>query len=329
MMPFLPMRPRFVQLWEMFETTFGAMRIAGDVQLRSTIPSLSAACYLFCMWLYHYVSPLSNDAFDQRQHVLPLATDMSRVVVFLQSLLASSRDRSRDRSSPDRGRGSNATSFVDVDVPMVLQQLQPFLVNACDAVYTVLVDHHRRSPWIRNSSDVDATTREMLDIDRQLRREQNVDFVDALADDKLRVEKEQAALAHETKTAAALQEQEQRRHEELDRKRTWFVKEAERIVHMSSGGSGSNSESLTTQIRIRFPNGSARTLTLGKDNTLEKVFDFVDIVLHDAAGAAGVASFSLCSNYPKRSFLRDGNAATTTLESAGLYPRAVLMLGEN
>ena len=314
LLPFLPnLRPRYMDIWQSFESTYGALRVAGDVTLRSTIAPLDSACYMFCMWLHDYLCPLTDEEFDRIQHPLPLATGMSQVVVFLQSLQASAQHRPSSSSSSPSSSSSSPSPF-----------LQPFLLNACNSVYNILLHHHRRSPWIRNTSDVDESTRAMLALDRQLRSEQDQDYMETMEADREKLESKRrkaSELEEESRRRDKEQEAEQvtrqQKQENLLQKKSWFEKEEKERRGAE-----------TSQIRLKFPNGLARTITLAKETSIEKLFDFVDIVLdetnQDGGDAMLVASFCLVSNYPKKRLQRE--EIESTLETAGLHPRAVLLV---
>ena len=68
---------------------------------------------------------------------------------------------------------------------------------------------------------------------------------------------------------------------------------------------------------------TARQSGVTRTDTLRDVFDFVDALDGDDAAAVGVR-YSLVSNFPRRVFGRERDAATT-LGDGGLAPQAMLM----
>ena len=72
-----------------------------------------------------------------------------------------------------------------------------------------------------------------------------------------------------------------------------------------------------------LPGGGRRERRFLETDTLRDVFDFVDALDGDDAAAVGVR-YSLVSNFPRRVFGRERDAATT-LGDGGLAPQAMLM----
>ena len=164
----------------------------------------------------------------------------------------------------------------------------------------------------------------MLALDRQLRSAQDQDYMETLDADREKLESERrkaSELEEESRRRDKEQEAEQvtrqQKQENLLQKKAWLEKEEK------ERGSAE-----TSQIRLKFPNGLARTITLAKETSVEKLFDFVDIVLdetnQDGGDAILVASFCLVSNYPKKRLQRE--EIESTLETAGLSPSAVLLV---
>ena len=77
------------------------------------------------------------------------------------------------------------------------------------------------------------------------------------------------------------------------------------------------------KVAVKLPGGGRRERRFLETDTLRDVFDFVDALDGDDAAAVGVR-YSLVSNFPRRVFGRERDAATT-LGDGGLAPQAMLM----
>ena len=77
------------------------------------------------------------------------------------------------------------------------------------------------------------------------------------------------------------------------------------------------------KVAVKLPGGARRERRFLETDTLRDVFDFVDALDGDDAAAVGV-KYSLVSNFPRRVFGRERDAATT-LGDGGLAPQAMLM----
>ena len=77
------------------------------------------------------------------------------------------------------------------------------------------------------------------------------------------------------------------------------------------------------KVAVKLPGGARRERRFLETDTLRDVFDFVDALDGDDAAAVGVR-YSLVSNFPRRVFGRERDAATT-LGDGGLAPQAMLM----
>jgi hypothetical protein len=314
--PLLPidLRLRVVDLWNALNRCYGygAMRIAGDKSIRNAFPALLSACYLFVMTLFYHYMSLDNAAFDDpANHPLPRETSLSDVAIFLQILIGSLQE---SRKSGSAGGGTPD--------PLVL-----YALNACQSLYTLLLYHHKRAPWIRNTSDiVDADMKMALEADRLLRAKQDADFVAAMVADQREAEAEKkreeaAAIARREEQDAA---QARGRHrlvwaQALQDKEERVAQETSAAVAAVAAASAKK-EGAVIALRVRFPSGKAETLRLLGEATLSVVFDFVDVVLAMEEATA----FELVRTHPRRSFCR-GEDGAKTLEELELS-RATLLV---
>lgn len=293
-----------VSLWDALNKCYGygAMRIAGDRSLRKAFPSTYYACFIFVTLLFEQLSVLDNDAFDDPEnHYLARGTHLSDVVVFLQILIG---------------------SFQEKDEDMKLDPLTPYVLNACCALYCILVYHHKRKPWIRNTSDIiDADMKVALDADRRLRAEQDADFAAALEHDKSEAEKAQeiqdaeAAKLEEERQALLSQEEKVLRWKEL-------LKDKQEQVKLKQDLLSKNRSEDIVAIRLRFPSGKAQTLRLLASEKLSLVFDFVDVHLDSECPAA----FDLVRTHPQRIFSRSNHIEIGTMLSELELSRATLLI---
>lgn len=278
-----------ISLWEALNRCCGysATRIVGDRSLRKVFPAVHYACYLFVVLLFDDLSRLDNDAFDDPEnHSLSHGTHLSDVVIFLQILIGSLQENSNETR---------------------LDPLTPYMLNACHALYTLLLHHHKRKPWIRNTSDIiDVDMKSALEADRRLRAEQDADFAAALEHDKLQANK--AKEIQDVKEAELQGEMEALRAREEEASQ-WQVslKSKQERVKLAHEALLKNQGEDTIAIRLRFPTGKAQTLRLLATEKMSIIFDFVEVHLDTEKPTA----FDLVRTHPQRRFeLND----TVTLE---------------
>ena len=152
------MRKHIADLWNAINRCYGysALRVAGDLRIRDAFPALLYASYILITSMFDHYASLKNAEFDDpASHRLPRETSLSEVVIFLQILIGSLQEHTV---------GDNGGSF---------DALMPYILNSSHALYALLLHHHRRAPWIRNTSDiVDVDFKVALAADRALRAEQ-------------------------------------------------------------------------------------------------------------------------------------------------------------
>lgn len=170
-------------------------------------------------------------------------------------------------------------------------------------------DHNRRLDAIRRE-------RESRDMSRMLRQEQDAEFAASLEADRARERErarakeeeekeaalEQARLAAETEKAAA-------RETRQARKREGLPAEPEKAAGVAT-------------VVLRLPEGGRASRRFNKSDVLEVVFDW-------AEGCCGVDVDVAClvASYPRKVFQYPEDASLT-LEAAGFFPSAMLLLEE-
>ncbi|XP_027330847.1 plant UBX domain-containing protein 10-like [Abrus precatorius] len=85
------------------------------------------------------------------------------------------------------------------------------------------------------------------------------------------------------------------------------------------GNANRGSESQSTQILIRFPNGERREHTFLYTDKIQSIFSYID-----SLGLPGIGNYRLISNFPRRAYGVD--QMRMTLKDAGLYPKASMFL---
>mmetsp|Transcript_10579 Transcript_10579/g.24649 ORF Transcript_10579/g.24649 Transcript_10579/m.24649 type:complete len:214 (+) Transcript_10579:2-643(+) len=151
---------------------------------------------------------------------------------------------------------------------------------------------------------------------QQLRQEQNLEFERALQADREREAKEQAErlrLEHAEDEARSKAELEAALElsEKLDKEAS-LKRKRDRLGAEPPAGTD------TTKLRIMLPNGSKIDRKFLASGTIEAVRDFIDVHLGD--NGIPIETYSLSTNYPKRTFEND----SITLTDAGLHPQSVL-----
>ena len=167
--------PRFAELWIKMNEFYDVQILAGNKDVANTVPGLTEAFLCFVTGLYLDVKHKNEYAFYERQHPFKLATQMSEIVLWLQTLMARLAD-------------TQSKSLSD----MVLQL-------ACTRLFQHLCTRHQKKAWIRNTSTIDSDMLAALDVDRQLRHEQDVAFQSALEVDLDRIRQEKASKESEVR----------------------------------------------------------------------------------------------------------------------------------
>lgn len=149
--------------------------------------------------------------------------------------------------------------------------------------------------------------------DRALRAEQDQRYQEAMARDRERARKrEEEAEAKELEAAKQLSE-ELSQKAELDRIRGRLP--AEPSV-------GTTEE--TSRVRFTLPDGSKILRRFYAKDTIQTVFDFVTLSLHDLD--SDVKRFDIGCSYPRKTFTAGSSDMTQDLNAAGLGPEAVLFV---
>ena len=165
--------PRFAELWMKMNEFYDVHILAGNVDVANTVPGLTEAFLCFVTGLYLDVKHKNEYAFYTTPP-FKLGTQMSEIVLWLQTLMARLAD-TKSKSLSD----------------LVLQL-------ACTRLFHHLYTRHQKKAWIRNTSTIDSDMLAALDVDRQLRHEQDVAFQSALEVDLDRIHQEEASKESES-----------------------------------------------------------------------------------------------------------------------------------
>lgn len=191
----------------------------------------------------------------------------------------------------------------------VAPRTDPAAAAAVEWLQAVQRDHNRRLDAVRRE-------RESRDMSRMLRQEQDAEFQASLEADRAR-ERERAREKEEEERAAAVaaeaaekeKEKEKERETRQARKREGLPPEPEKAAGIAT-------------VVLRLPEGGRASRRFSKDDVLELVFDW-------AEGCCGVDVDVAClvASYPRKVFQYPEDASLT-LESAGFFPSAMLLLEE-
>ena len=164
---------------------------------------------------------------------------------------------------------------------------------------------------------------------RSLRDEQDAAFRESLEADARReaaaaaAEEEASRLAEAEARAAAEAAAAEAAAEEAIRARETLVARRRIEKAQSMKTEPAADAAGVCKVAVKLPGGGRRERRFLETDTLRDVFDFVDALDGDEAAAVGVR-YSLVSNFPRRVFGRERDAATT-LGDGGLAPQAMLM----
>lgn len=140
--------------------------------------------------------------------------------------------------------------------------------------------------------------------DRLLRQQQDEEFQAALEADREREREAQRKKEEEEKEQERLAQIEERRN----RKRESLGAEPEKAAGVAS-------------VMLRLPNGTRVGRRFMQEDAMEKVFDWAEV------NGVDIEVASLVMSYPKKT-LRYPEDASMTLQDAGLFPSAMLLLEE-
>ncbi len=196
-------------------------------------------------------------------------------------------------------------------LPPLSSQYFGRVLTSLTAPYTSSVSVEDTTAWLQTSI---TTHRALLDRvrearasrarDRRIIAEQDLEYQESL-----RADRERERLAREEQERTELEEKRlQEREIRRRRKKETFGNEPEKGIGICS-------------IMLRLPNGTRVQRRFGKDEFLERVFDWAEVNCVDIEVAC------LVSQYPRKRF-RYPEDANVTLDAAGLFPSAALMLEE-
>ena len=147
-------------------TKFDLAVLSGNDEIANAVPGLSEALFIFITMLYIAIKNQSDDAFYELQKPFNLSTDLSNIVMMLQSIMSR---LSGNTYSVKKVKSAKHT----VNLVLYLASLE---------LFEHLNNRHKK-PLIRNSS-LDSEMLKAVEIDRNIMKEQDEAFKLALAADQ-------------------------------------------------------------------------------------------------------------------------------------------------
>ena len=160
--------PPYLKLWNILNTKFDLAVLSGNDEIANAVPGLSEALFIFITMLYIAIKNQSDDAFYELQKPFNLSTDLSNIVMMLQSIMSR---LSGNTYSVKKVKSAKHT----VNLVLYLASLK---------LFEHLNNRHKKKPWIRNSSSLDSEMLKAVEIDRNIMKEQDEAFKLALAADQ-------------------------------------------------------------------------------------------------------------------------------------------------
>ena len=159
-------------------------------------------------------------------------------------------------------------------------------------------------------------------MERQLREEQEAEYLRSLAEDEAKDAAEEAARrAEEEALAQAAQAEAQAAQAEADEQAAVEARRQARLAKASAVPPEPPAGPDVTRLVIKLPDGRRLDRRFEKSAPLEAALAFVESEDPDAETA-----YDLVSNFPRKVFTRE--QSEQTLESLGLHPQAMLFTRE-
>ena len=160
--------------------------------------------------------------------------------------------------------------------------------------------------------------RHQLDMDRQMREEQQQEYARALAEDQAReaaeeAERERELLAQQAAEAAIAEQERLEREEEAAAEARIHDRRAKGATLPAEPPQGAAD---ATRVVVRMPDGRRLDRRFPKDCALRVVVDWVE------SEEPELFDFALVSNYPRKEF-GDAEQLATSLDELGLHPSAM------
>jgi len=234
----------------------------------------------------------------------------------------------RDGDAHALAEGVNVTSFPYVALLDSTARGGTSLVMSCDGFIDTdgLIAACEEATNRQSGSLDEARVRNAeLEAARRLREEQDAAFAESLARDAARAreqeqarqreEEERARLAEEARIAADIkrleEEAESARRDAIDARRV------EKVGKLRS--EPGEDEDGVSKLAIRLPDGSRAERRFYSADRISDVYNFVDTLQE-----LDIDSYSLVSNFPRKTFTRDGE--DMTLLEAGVHPNGALFV---
>ena len=223
--------------------------------------------------------------------------------------------------------GVNVTSFPYVSL-LDSARGGASLVMSCDGFIDTdgLIAACQEATNRQSGSLNDARTRNAeVEAARRLREEQDAAFAESLARDAARAreqeearqkeEEERARVAEEARIAADLKRMEE--EAEAARRDAIDARRAEKVGKLRS--EPGEDEDGVSKLAIRLPDGSRAERRFYSSDRISDVYNFVDTL-----DELDINAYSLVSNFPRKTFTRDGE--DLTLLEAGVHPNGALFV---
>ena len=299
--------PRYIHLWKDLRRKCSIssdwLRLSSEpvhllsefgVSIAETVPPV---VFIFTFCLYTHLCQLPDSDFYGSKAPLPLATEMSHAVLFLQAL-----------TSRLSSRNSEGHSSVNSD-----QLFAPFLRLVCHRLLGHLLNRHDRKPFIRNTTSLDPEIAAYLEDERQLKLKQEEEYHASLRLDAEREEKRRL----ERIEMARMEEEAKKKREEWKSKKLNYAdmlgRAAERAQVAAAGSD-------LCRVRIQFRNGTTSERQFLAESDVSMLWKWAAVELDEEA----YREITLVSQYPRKVLTESCNAGQS-FRDCGLFPRIKLM----
>merc|ERR1719502_1004432 len=265
------------------------------VSIAETVPPVA---FIFTFCLYTHLCQLPDSDFYGSKAPLPLATEMSHAVLFLQALT------SRLSSRSSEGYPSVNSDHI----------FAPFLRLACHRLLGHLLNRHDRKPFIRNTTSLDPEIAAYLEDERQLKLKQEEEYQASLRLDAEREERRRL----ERIEVARMEEEAKKKREEWKSKKLNYADMLGRAAERAQVAEAAGSD--LCRVRIQFRNGTTSERQFLAESDVSMLWKWAAVELDEEA----YREITLVSQYPRKVLTESGNAGQS-FRDCGLLPRIKLM----
>merc|ERR1711871_1135038 len=275
--------PRYIKLWKELLSKCSVssdwLRLSCDpahiisefgITIAEAVPPVA---FIFTFCLYIHLQQLSDKDFFGKNPPLPLATEMSHTVLFLQALTAR-------LSAP----------AIALDLTTKSDELfAPFLRLSCHRLLGHLMDRHERNAYIRNTTSLNPEIAAYLEEERQLKKKQEEEYQESLRLDAEREEKRRLARIEI-----------ERKEEEAKRERDdWKTEKVAFSEILSSAAASVNNAAKGTDlchVRVQFRDGIVRERQFFANNDVSILWKWAAVELDEETHR----EITFVSHYPRK-----------------------------